>query len=113
MAQLSAEQINTMIIYEVTLQVEPSLASTVERYMRTRHIPEIFATGCFRQIRFDRASPARFRASYQAESQVELDRYVHDHAPKLRAEFQRDFPQGVTMTREVWTQQEVWSGSDR
>jgi hypothetical protein len=101
-----------MIIYEVTLQVEPALASTVERYMRTRHIPQIFATGCFRQIRFDRASPARFRASYQATSQAELDRYLRDHAPKFRNEFQRDFPNGPRITREVWTQQEVWPQSD-
>jgi hypothetical protein len=101
-----------MIRYEVTLQVEPALAQTVENHMRSRHIPEIFATGCFRQIRFDRASPARFRTSYQADSQADLDRYLRDHAPRLRAELQRDFPRGLTVTREVWTQQEVWGEKD-
>jgi uncharacterized protein DUF4286 len=97
-----------MIRYEVTLQVEPALAQSVQDYMRNKHIPEIFATGCFRQIRFDRASPGRFRTSYQADSQANLDEYLRDHAPKFRAEFQRDFPEGLTLTREVWKQQEVW-----
>jgi hypothetical protein len=97
-----------MILYEVTLQVEPALAPGVEDYMRRRHIPAIFATACFRRIRFDRASPARFRTSYQADSQADLDRYLLDHAPRLRAEFHTEFPTGVTLTRETWTQRESW-----
>jgi hypothetical protein len=97
-----------MILYEVTLQVEPALAPKLEGYMRSRHIPEIFATGCFRRIRFDTASPARFRTFYQADSQAQLDRYLREHAPKLRADFQAEFPAGVTVTREIWTQRETW-----
>jgi hypothetical protein len=97
-----------MISYEVTLQLEPSFAAAVEQYMRHQHIPAIFATGCFRQIRFDRASPARFRTCYQADSRADIDRYLRDHAAKFRAEFQADFPEGVTATREIWTEQEVW-----
>lgn len=97
-----------MILYEVTLQVEPALARAIQEYMKRRHIPAIFATACFRRIGLDRASPARFRTRYQADSQADLDRYLHDHAPTLRAEFQADFPRGVRVTREVWTQEEVW-----
>jgi hypothetical protein len=98
-----------MITYEVTLQVEPHLTAAVEEYMRHRHIPEIFASGCFRRIRFSQASPTRFRTSYQADTQADLDRYVREHAPRLRAEFQALFPEGVTLTRETWLQREIWS----
>lgn len=98
-----------MISYEVTLQVQPALALEVEEFMRQSHIPEIFATGCFRRIRFSLASPTRFRTSYQADSQADLDRYLHQHAAKLRTEFQAKFPEGVTVTRETWVQREVWS----
>jgi hypothetical protein len=97
-----------MVFYEVTLQVQPNLARAVEEHMRTKHIPAIFATGCFRRIRFDTASPARFRTSYEAESQAQLDRYLHDHAPRLRAEFQSEFPTGVRVSRETWTLRAVW-----
>jgi uncharacterized protein DUF4286 len=97
-----------MILYEVTLQVDPSLAATVEEHMRVTHIPAIFATGCFQGIRFDRASPARFRTSYQAETQADLDLYLREYAPRFRAELQAEFPRGVTVMRETWTEREVW-----
>ena len=76
-----------MISYEVTLQAQPRLATSVEQFMIESHIPEIFRTGCFREIRFSRASPGRFRTAYQASTQADLDRYVQDHAPRFRAEF--------------------------
>jgi hypothetical protein len=97
-----------MLIYEVTLQVEPTLAHRVEDYMRNQHIPAIFATGCFRRIRFDQASPARFRTCYEAESSGSLDRYLRDHAPAFRADFQNTFPVGVTVARETWTERQTW-----
>ena len=98
-----------MVSYEVTLQVQPSLASSVEEFMTKSHIPDIYATGCFRGIRFSRASPNRFRTAYQADTQAELDRYLREHAPRFRAEFQARFPGGMTVTRETWIQTEVWS----
>jgi hypothetical protein len=98
-----------MISYEVTLQVEVRLAAALEEYMRQRHIPEIFATGCFRRIRFSLAAANRFRTSYQADGQADLDRYLRDHAPRFRAEFQAQFPDGVILTRETWAQREIWS----
>lgn len=76
--------------------------------MRRSHIPAIFASGCFSRIRLVQASPARFRVWYQAETQAQLDRYLRDHALKLRAEFQAEFPTGVILTRETWIQREVW-----
>jgi len=97
-----------MISYEVTLQVNPELLRRVEEHMRGSHIPEIFATGCFRRIRFARAMPDKFRTSYEADSQAELDRYLQDHAPRLRAEFSAEFPTGVRLEREVWTLAATW-----
>lgn len=97
-----------MILYEVTLQAEPAVAPALEEYMIQSHIPDIFTTGCFRRIRFSGASSVRFRTSYQADTPAELDRYLHDHAPRLRAEFLEKFPAGVTITRETWIQREVW-----
>lgn len=100
-----------MLIYEVTLQVEPGLAPSVERYMRDHHIPRVIETGCFRRVRFAQASPARFRTSYEAAAQADLDRYLSEHAPRLRTEFQTDFPSGITLTREVWAERQLWDES--
>lgn len=97
-----------MVSYEVTLQAQPGLAAAVEQFMIDSHIPQIFKTGCFREIRFSRASAGRFRTAYQAGTQSDVDRYVQDRAPRLRAEFQARFPEGVNITRETWIQREVW-----
>lgn len=97
-----------MIRYEVTLETGADQAPAVAAYMRDVHIPEIFATGCFRIIRLDRASPTRLRTSYVAQRAEDLQHYLREHAPTLRAEFQARFPTGVTVSRETWTEVAVW-----
>jgi len=96
------------ILYEVTLLVEPARAPALERYMRTHHIPAILRTSCFYNIRFDEAPEGKFRTCYRAHSFAELERYLQDYAPSFRAEFQADFPSGVTLTRETWTVRQEW-----
>jgi uncharacterized protein DUF4286 len=96
------------VLYEVTLQVQPALAPAVEQYMRTHHIPGILRTGCFFNIRFDRAGEGKFRTSYRAHSSADFERYLHEHAPALRAEFQAEFASGVALTRETWTALQEW-----
>lgn len=98
-----------MILYEVTLQVDPAQARAVEDHMRREHIPDMFATGCFHRIRFDQASPTRFRTSYEARTESDLERYLREHAPRFRAAFQARFPTGVTATRETWMSLESWA----
>ena len=97
-----------MIRYEVVLEVEGPLAAAVAEYMRDVHIPEIFDTGCFRAIRFERASLTRLRTTYAAQRADDLEHYLRTHAPALRAAFQARFPAGVTLSRETWTEVAVW-----
>jgi len=97
-----------MIRYEVTLDLEPSRAAAVATFLRDVHIPEIYDTGCFRAIRLERASPTRLRASYLAARADDLERYLRDHAPALRAAFVTACPAGVSLTRETWTEVAVW-----
>jgi hypothetical protein len=96
------------VTYEATLDAEPHLVDALEAYMRGRHIPRIFATGCFRAIRFERAGETRFRTAYQAAVRADLDRYLRDHTEAMRADFLAHFPTGVTITREVWEPVESW-----
>jgi len=96
------------LLYEVTLEVDPESAEAVERYMRERHIPDIWATGCFRRIRFDRAGPTTFRTCYEAGSRRDLDRYLDDHAPGFRAEVVAHFPAGISITRLIWGPVATW-----
>jgi Domain of unknown function (DUF4286) len=97
-----------MIAYEVTAEVEPRLAAAYERYMREKHIPEVFATGCFHAVSFERAASGRYRIRYQGASQEDLDRYLREHTARLRADFLAHFPTGATLSREVWTELQRW-----
>jgi hypothetical protein len=96
-----------MVIYEVTALVELERAAEYEQYIR-RHIPELIATGCFAGASFDQSAPGHYRVRYRSKTREDLDRYLRDHAPRLRADFSKHFPSGVNISREVWETLQVW-----
>ena len=94
-----------MLSYEVTIHVEdPSLAPALRQYMTGTHVAEVLATGCFVDGRFEQSAPDVYRTRYTARSQADLDRYVAEHAPRLRDDFVRHFPAGLRITRAVWNE---------
>jgi hypothetical protein len=97
-----------MVVYEVTMDMEPAIAGRVERYMREKHIPEILATGCFASIELERGSDTRLRTRYAARTRSDVDRYLRDHSPRFRADTAAHFPTGLTASREVWSTVEHW-----
>lgn len=94
--------------YEVTLQFDPEIATRLENYMRTHHIPEILRSGCFARIDFERSEEGTFRTRYQAATQEALHRYFEQHAEALREDFRKHFPEGVKPMRETWSVIESW-----
>ncbi|MFL5518520.1 MAG: DUF4286 family protein [Gemmatimonadales bacterium] len=102
-----------MVTYEITALVFPHLVQAYERYMRERHIPEILGTGCFQGAMLTRAAPGRYRVRYEAQSEADLERYLAEHAPRLRTDFGSHFPDGVTVSREVWVTVQAWDAAGR
>jgi hypothetical protein len=97
-----------MVTYEVTCEIEPAQLAVYEPFMRERHIPDLLATGCFEAAELLQAAPGRYRVRYHAKSQTDLDRYLADHAPRFRAEFQGLLPAGVKLSRETWVEIQRW-----
>jgi hypothetical protein len=97
-----------VITYEVTAVVDSRLVAAYEDFMRRTHIPEVLATGCFVGAVFERVEDTQFRTRYQAATQAGLNAYLGEHTARLREEFTRRFPQGVTLSRAVWTELERW-----
>jgi hypothetical protein len=92
-----------MLSYEVTIQLDDaSLADALERYMRETHLADVFATRCFIDAHFERGEV--YRTRYTVESQADLDRYLDEHAPRMRADFIAHFPTGLRVTRAVWSE---------
>jgi hypothetical protein len=94
-----------MLSYEVTIQLDDlSFAEALETYMSDGHVAAVLATGCFIDAHFEQGAPDVYRTRYSVASQQDLDRYVSEHAPRLRADFQQHFPSGLRVTRAVWTE---------
>lgn len=98
-----------MITYEITAIVRVDLRDAYERYMRERHIPDLLATGCFVAATLSRSTPGRLRIRYEARHREALDRYLADHAPRLRAHALEHFPDGIELSREEWEVLEQWT----
>lgn len=94
-----------MITYEVSASVDTSLTETYETYMRTKHLRDVLASGCFIEAVLERAGPGKYRARYVARNQDDVDRYLRDHTAGLRADFAKHFPTGVQLSRELWTEE--------
>ena len=99
-----------MITYEVTAVVEARLAETYERYMREQHMQDVLATGCFQSADLASVAPGRYRMRYEASTDEDLERYLATHAARLRQDAASHFPEGVALSREVWTVIQRWEG---
>lgn len=96
-----------MVSYEVSAVVRADLAAAYEKYMRP-HIVAVLATGLFVSAGFDRTEGNKYRARYQAKDQESLDKYLAEHATRLREDFAKHFPSGVEQSRDVWQTVGTW-----
>jgi hypothetical protein len=97
-----------MVTYEITTTVDPQLVEAYERYMRQVHIPDLMATGCFQGAALTRSALGRYRVRYEAPTEADLERYLATHATRLREDFASHFPEGLTVSREVWIAIQSW-----
>lgn len=99
-----------MVIYEITAVVAPDLASKFEAYMAETHINEVLGSGYFLSAIFSR-NGERYRVQYHADHISRIDQYLELRAPRLRADFARNFPSGVQLTRDTWEVQATFRPS--
>lgn len=100
-----------MVVYEVSVDVEPDRSAAFERYMRGRHVGEVLATGCFVRARFERSGEGQYRTRYEAENHADVERYLDEYAAALRADFAAHFAEGVRVSRAQWIELARWDDS--
>ena len=81
-----------MILYNVTVSIDPSIEADFKTYMREQHIPDVLNTGRFMEARFCRVhgeeeGGVTYATTYLAASQEELDTYQANEAKALQADF--------------------------
>ena len=79
-----------MVIYNVTIKVEWSIAEDWLKWMKEVHMPEVMASGCFeknqlvRLLEVDEVEGPTYAAQYYASSLSKYDEYLGEYAPLLR-----------------------------
>lgn len=79
-----------MFIYNVTVKVDHSIAADWLQWLLNEHIPEILATGCFKDAKVlqlleqdDEEGPT-YATQYFAESESDYKRYISSFASAKR-----------------------------
>ena len=86
-----------MIIYNVTLKVDNSVADAWVLWMKTEHMGDLMNTGLFTDCRLcrlldqDEADGKTYAAQYFCNSIKEYDTYIAEHADKMRAKGHEKF----------------------
>ena len=86
-----------MIIYNVTINIDDSVHDQWLNWLKTKHIGEVLATGCFFKAKLSKVlveeemGGTTYSIQYAAESKEKLQEYYNTFAPKLREEGLRLF----------------------
>lgn len=78
-----------MILYNVTLSIDPAISEDWLEWMRSKHIPDVMATGCFVESRLSRVhgeeeGGVTYSVMYLSPNQEKIDEYREIHAPALQ-----------------------------
>lgn len=79
-----------MIVYNVTVKVDHSIASAWIKWLKQEHIPELVATGCFTHaivfhlLEDDDTEGITYAVQYYAESMDMYNKYIEKYANEMR-----------------------------
>ena len=85
-----------MMLYNVTVSIDPAIESDWLKWMRETHIPDVMNTDCFDESRISRVHGEEqggltYAITYLCENQETFDRYQKDHAPSLQADHNKRY----------------------
>ena len=95
-----------MIIYNVTLSINPTMESSVLAWLRETHIPEVMATGLFLSNNMFKIieshterSHNSYAIQYTLESWEKFNDYASNHAAELQSKTKLKFGENVLAFR--------------
>ncbi len=81
-----------MIVYNVTIKIQPEVESEWLKWMREKHIRDVLDTGCFvdakiqKLLGYDDEEGSNYAIQYRANSMKEIEYYQENFAPALQEE---------------------------
>lgn len=97
-----------MILYNVTVSIDPDVHIEWLEWMKTKHIPDVMSTGCFVESRISRIHGEEeggmtFAIGYIAPSREKYDEYQENHAQALQQEHSEKFDGRFAAFRTILT----------
>lgn len=97
-----------MILYNVTVSIDPAIQEDWLEWMRSTHVPDVMNTGCFIESRISRVHGEEeggmtYAVSYVCESQEMYDHYQATHAPSLQKDHSERYAGQVAAFRTLLT----------
>jgi hypothetical protein len=96
-----------MIVYNVTVIVEPSIHDEWLTWMKEVHLPEVLATGRFLNCNMYKINPQNteeeptYSIQYNAESMENYEKYVANEAPALKKKTEEKYGENVLAYRTI------------
>ncbi len=93
-----------MIVYNVTVNIDNSVHDEWLQWMKSQHIPDVVATGCFTQgrifrIMVDEQAGVSYSIQYSANNMDEINRYMKEFAPELQKQHMEKYHDKFTAFR--------------
>lgn len=97
-----------MILYNVTVSIDPSVEEDWLSWMRSTHIPDVMATGCFLESRICRVHGEEeggltYAIGYISPTQEKYDEYISQYASTLQEEHSSKFDGRFAAFRTILT----------
>ena len=85
-----------MIVYNVTVKINPDIKEEWVSWMRSKHLPDMMATGCFLNYRFkklliEEEDGLTYASQFVLKDSSALEKYQSNYAKKLQLEHQEKF----------------------
>lgn len=86
-----------MIIYNVTINIDKDIHEEWLEWMKSVHIPDVMATGCFSEHKIckiigDEETGINYAIQYTAQNMDVYEQYRMQHAPSLQKEVTDRYP---------------------
>lgn len=85
-----------MIIYNVTINIDDDVHDEWIQWMKSKHIPDVVATGCFSsgtmfKLLVDEHSGTSYSVQYRAPNMEAINRYLENFAQQMRGDAEKNF----------------------
>lgn len=96
-----------MVLYNVTVKVDHEIADDWVQWMKSKHIPDVMATGVFtdsnllRLVGMDEPDGVTYAVQYFCDSFHELEKYHEQYAPALQQEHTKRYKDKCVAFRTV------------